>query len=64
MSGGFLATCAVTAASYVAGALLGVADLAARITPGQASLIVGMLGLLFQLIKWLVERRDRGRTKD
>lgn len=67
--GGFIATVLVVLSSFAAGILVDALDalagLTAAVTPGQATLVVGLLGLLFQLVKWLVDlgraRRRAGR---
>lgn len=67
--GSFLATGMTAAGTYLFGSLLDASGWLAlvnwlsHITPGQASLAVGGLGLLFQVVKWLVERRDRRRPR-
>lgn len=53
----------VVGASLAAGlavdALRAVVGFTSDLNPGQATLVVGLLGLLFQVVKWLVERRAK-----
>jgi xanthosine utilization system XapX-like protein len=64
--GGLVATGVVVGASFGAGvfveALAALFDFTARVTPGQATLVVGLLGLLLQFGMRLLDRRRSRRA--